>query len=125
MTLYRPSDTGTPFETALALAHRTEGELLSGMAAPMFALIITGDAGWRQRGCVRVASSALLLGVLCTVCYEWLSVVVRRTWQYAALMPGLPGLITGLAPLAQWVVLPALANWRAARRFAHLGRAVK
>ena len=125
LPLYRLWDTGTTREIALAVAHCTAGDLLIGMAALVLALIIAGDSGWPQRGCLRIALSALLLGVLYTLYSEWLNVEVRGTWQYAALMPRLPGLGTGLAPLAQWVVVPALANWRVARRCAHLGRAVK
>jgi hypothetical protein len=125
LPLYMLWETGTPREITVAVAHCTAGDLLIGMAALVLALIIAGDSGWPQRGCLRVALGALLLGVLYTLYSEWLNVEVRSTWQYAARMPRLPGLGTGLAPLAQWVVVPALANWCMARWCAHLGRAAK
>jgi hypothetical protein len=38
-----------------------------------------------------------------------LNVDVRQTWAYTDLMPKVPPLGTGLAPLLQWLLLPSVA----------------
>jgi hypothetical protein len=40
---------------------------------------------------------------------EYVNTVIRATWAYSDLMPTMPWLGTGLAPLAQWIVIPGLA----------------
>jgi len=46
-------------------------------------------------------------GLVLTGCAEWLSVRVLGRWSYDARMPLIFGI--GIAPLAQWVVVPPLA----------------
>jgi hypothetical protein len=43
-----------------------------------------------------------------TVAIEWLATEVWHRWSYAADMPTLPLVGTGLVPLLQWLVLPPL-----------------
>jgi len=52
-----------------------------------------------------------------TILSEWLNVEIRRTWSYAAAMPVVPWLGTGLAPLLQWLVVPSLAFAITAQRY--------
>jgi hypothetical protein len=40
---------------------------------------------------------------------EWLNVKIWRSWAYTSAMPLLPGTGTGLTPLLQWLIVPALA----------------
>ncbi|WP_162899861.1 hypothetical protein [Halomonas sp. JS92-SW72] len=42
--------------------------------------------------------------------------VLQDRWQYGELMPTLPLLGTGLAPLLQWLLLPPLIVWLARRQ---------
>ena len=72
--------------------------------------------GWRM------ALAAILLGAGYTILSEWLNVEIRRTWSYAAAMPLVPWLGTGVAPLAQWLVVPGLAFAITAQR---CGRATR
>lgn len=45
-----------------------------------------------------------------------LNTVFRRAWAYSELMPTLPWLGTGLAPLLQWLLIPPLAlSWTCGR----------
>lgn len=55
-------------------------------------------------------------GLAATVVFERLATEVLDRWQYAPVMPRLPGLGTGLAPLLQWTVLPPLTLWLISRR---------
>ena len=50
-------------------------------------------------------------GLAYTVFSERLNIEVRRSWAYSDLMPVLPPVGTGLAPLLQWLVVPAAALW--------------
>lgn len=100
---------GSTREIAFAVVHCTVGDVLIGTTALAVALIVTRAgpiAGWRF-GTVAAIATALGLGY--TVFSEWLNVEVRRSWAYSELMPVVPILGTGLAPLAQWLVLPGLA----------------
>jgi hypothetical protein len=124
LPLYTIWRDGTSGQIAFAVAHCTAGDLLIGMGALFAALLLAGDAQWPRRGFLRVALLAVGIGVAYTVYSEWLNVEVRRAWAYAELMPRLPGLGTGLAPFAQWLVVPALAFRRVsgtrARNAAHV-----
>jgi hypothetical protein len=63
---------------------------------------------WRPFGW-RMVCTAIALGATYTIFSEWMNVEIRRTWAYAATMPVIPWLGTGLAPLLQWLVVPGLA----------------
>lgn len=58
----------------------------------------------------------LAAGLIATIALEWLATNVWDRWQYAALMPTVPVLGTGLAPLLQWIVLPPLLIWLVRRQ---------
>ena len=51
-----------------------------------------------------------------TIFSEWLNTSVRGSWTYSDLMPVVPVIGTGLAPLLQWCVVPTLAQWIAVGR---------
>jgi hypothetical protein len=48
---------------------------------------------------------AIVAGISYTTLSEWLNVSVRGSWAYAPVMPQLFGI--GLAPILQWLVVPA------------------
>ena len=114
---------GSPGYIAFAVAHCTAGDVLIGLATLAIALVATragAIAAWRV-GAIGVVATLLAVGY--TVYSEWVNVEIRGSWAYSELMPRLPVIGTGLAPLAQWIVIPGLAltiamSWhrRAARR---------
>jgi hypothetical protein len=67
----------------------------------------------------RMVFTAIMLGAAYTVFSEWLNVEIRRSWSYAAEMPVVPWLGTGVAPLLQWLVVPGLAFALIAYRARH------
>ena len=109
MPLYTLWRTGTVGEIVSAALHCTGGDVLIGMAALVLALVAVGSSVWPRERFLPVAVAAMVLGLGYTVFSEWLNTGVRRTWAYSDLMPVLPWLGTGLSPLAQWLVVPALA----------------
>ena len=53
----------------------------------------------------------ILVGVVITVIFEALATGPLNMWQYAAFMPTVPFLNTGLLPLLQWLLLPPIIIW--------------
>ncbi|MEA2118775.1 hypothetical protein [Halovibrio sp. HP20-50] len=49
--------------------------------------------------------------MLTTVVFEELATGPLNLWGYTDAMPVLPLLETGLAPVAQWIILPLLQLW--------------
>lgn len=49
--------------------------------------------------------------MLITVVFEELATGPLNLWEYTDAMPVLPMLGTGLAPVAQWIILPLLQFW--------------
>jgi len=107
-----------PWHTqAFALLQCTIGDLMIAGLSLLVALALIGEAHWPQSG-LRLAWLILLgLGVGYTLYSEWLNVSVRQSWSYGPLMPTLPVISTGLAPLAQWFVIPTLVLRAAAGRW--------
>jgi hypothetical protein len=95
--------------TAFAVLHCTAGDAMIGFATLAIALVLTRAgpiASWRV---VAIGAVATAFAVGYTVYSEWVNVEIRGAWAYSELMPRLPLTGTGLAPLAQWIVLPGLS----------------
>ncbi|RBA23586.1 hypothetical protein [Herminiimonas fonticola] len=61
-----------------------------------------------------------MLSVVLTVAYTVLSErinLARGSWSYSAWMPVLPWIEVGLAPVAQWIIVPTIAWWWANRYY--------
>lgn len=50
----------------------------------------------------------LAVGLVLTIAFEYYYVEVTHRWTYAAWMPLLPPLGTGLSPFIQWILVPLL-----------------
>jgi hypothetical protein len=112
-TIWREGSVG---QLAFAVLHCTLGDGLIAVTTLVLALVLVGQADWPRRRFAEVAAAATVLGVGYTILSEWLNVTVRGAWAYAAAMPILPPLGTGLSPLAQWVVLPGACLFVACRQ---------
>lgn len=90
----------------------------------MGALVLSGTRDWPTRGFHRVALVTIVFGIAYTAFSEWLNVSVRRSWAYSDWMPVIPigPIRVGLSPLFQWIVVPAIAFWVAARSTAATSR---
>ena len=113
--LYTIWEKGTAAEIAFAVLHCTVGDVLIALSCLVAALAVFGRASWPAQPAGNVTTVAVALGVAYTVYSEWWNVVVRGSWTYSNLMPVIPLVGTGVSPLLQWLVIPAL-GLRWARR---------
>ena len=109
LPLYTIWRTGTPRETAFAVFHCTIGDLMIATLSLILALVCFGSGAWPRERFTPVMVASLAIGVGYTVYSEYLNTVVRKTWAYSELMPTLPPLSTGLAPLMQWIIVPMIS----------------
>jgi len=107
----------TPARIVFAVLHCTTGDIMIAAAALAISLIMLTKvvAPGKRITCFRIAATAMLLGASYTVFSEWAN-TTRGAWSYSAAMPIVPLLGTGLAPLLQWVLVPAAAFGIAARK---------
>lgn len=112
LPLYTIWRDGTARTLIVAVLHCTAGDLLIATAALVLSLALLGR-DWPECSAAfrRVAVAAIVAGLGYTVFSEWLNIVVRQSWAYSELMPVIPGLGTGLSPVAQWLVVPSAAFW--------------
>ena len=109
LPLYTIWRTGTAGEIAFAVVHCTAGDMMIATLVLVAALIAFGSAHWPAHGFRHGAAAVVGLGAGYTVYSEWINTVVRKSWAYTDAMPTLPVLGTGLAPLLQWLIIPAIA----------------
>ena len=109
LPLYTIWRDGSPGEIAFAALHCTAGDFLIATSALFGALVLLGGRQWPQGRFPLVGVAAVAGGLAYTVFSEWLNTEIRGSWAYSAWMPQLPVIGTGLAPLAQWIVVPTLA----------------
>lgn len=106
MPLYTLWRTGSPGDIGFAVLHCTAGDVVIAGAALLGALVLAGVPDWPTRRFAPVATTAFSFGIAYTVYSEHLN-LARGAWAYTEAMPTLPWLGTGLAPLTQWLAIPA------------------
>lgn len=112
LPLYTLWTDGTPGFIAFSVVHCTLGDVLIGLSALAVALIATragASAHWKWG---RIGALTVLVGVGFTAFSEWMN-LAQGHWVYSGHMPVLRvfNAELGLAPLAQWLLVPPLALW--------------
>ena len=108
LPLYTLWQTGSAREMASAAIHCSAGDLAIAGTALAGSLLLFGRADWPRSHFWRVAGATLSVGLGATILIERLS-TAQGFWTYSERMPTLPLLGIGLAPVAQWVLIPLLA----------------
>lgn len=114
----------TPRAIVFAVLHCFTGDMIIAAVALLVALAVSGAAEWPAERSLHVGATVLALGIAYVVYSEHLNTVVRQSWAYTSAMPLLPLIGIGVAPLAQWFVVPTVALL-AAHRSARFGAPVK
>lgn len=100
----------------------TVGDVGILLAAFWAVAIISKSRQWFHQPSRWQSSSFILVGVVITVVFEALATGVLGRWKYAALMPTLPLLGTGLLPLFQWMLIPPIVIWFVKRQLSDFRR---
>ena len=95
-------------DIAFAVGHCIVGDIMIAGFSLLAALVVLGARTWPVERLVPVIALTILIGAAYTVFSEWLNTSVRKSWTYSELMPIVPWIGTGLSPLLQWLVVPAL-----------------
>jgi hypothetical protein len=110
----------SPGTIAFAVFHCTAGDVLIGANSAIVAILLAAilfssapPPAWAT------GALFLLISQAYTAYSEWLNVFVRKSWSYSVLMPTMPPLQTGLSPMLQWIVVPALTVWIVRSRWAN------
>jgi hypothetical protein len=109
LPLYTLWQTGSSGDIAFAVLHCTAGDALIATGALVAALIVLGSPDWPWKRAWSVGAAGVAIGLGYTTYSEHLNTAVRKTWAYSDLMPTLPWPRTGLAPVAQWLLVPTLS----------------
>ncbi len=99
------------FEGIRACLIATIGDVVIALLAFWGAAAIAGSRGWVTRPGLRPTGVFLGIGLAVTVLLEYLNTDILDRWSYGPDMPVLPFVGTGLAPVAQWVILPLILLW--------------
>ena len=95
------------------------GDAVIALVAYGFVAVIAG-----RRWIIAPSRTQLALfvatGLIGAALIEWLALHGRwiASWNYSPLMPTVPGIGIGIAPLLQWLVLPLLVVWFVRRQLA-------
>lgn len=111
-SLWSEASTG---QIVFAVAHCAVGDVLIGVCALMFALVLTrsrAPATWNLAALIIIST---FVGTAYTIFSEWMNTRWLESWTYSAWMPTLPLTGTGLTPLLQWLVLPGMGLMLALR----------
>ena len=95
-------------DIAFAVVHCTVGDIMIAGLSLLAVLVVLGARTWPAERFIPVIALTILIGAAYTVFSEWLNTSVRKNWTYSELMPIVPWIGTGLSPLLQWLVVPAL-----------------
>lgn len=87
-------------------AHCTLGDGLITLVAFWSAALVGGGRQWYRASRLPALVVFLMSGLAYTAWSEYWNVQVVRTWDYSPWMPVIWGI--GMAPLAQWIILPPL-----------------
>ena len=106
--LYAHMSTLSHWQAILICLKATLGDI--GIALAAFGVGAWRGSGqtWFVQPAASTVAAYLATGVLITIVFEWYAVLWAGRWAYSELMPVVPLFGVGLAPIAQWIVLPPL-----------------
>jgi hypothetical protein len=94
------------WQATLMCLEATFGDLGIALAAFIAAAARDRSLAWFMRPSAGSVVTYIATGVLFTTAFEWHAVYWANRWAYSDLMPIVPFLGIGLAPLLQWLALP-------------------
>lgn len=92
----------------LVCVQASAGDALMVVVAYWIVAAAQRDKNWIFHSSVRSLGLFLIPGIVMTIAFEAMATGPLHRWAYAEAMPTIPGLGTGVAPLAQWLILPLI-----------------
>ena len=89
----------------------TLGDMVIALIAFWATSFLAGTRRWAAQPNRRSIAAWLSSGVAITLAIEFYSTEVMARWAYSSSMPRLPLIGTGIAPLAQWIIVPMVVLW--------------
>ncbi len=108
LPLYKVWVEGSLPNQIYAVLHCSVGDVMIALSSLAVAILVLGAWNWPFARFATVTWALTLIGIAYTLFSEWLNVEWRGSWAYAAAMPRIPWLGTGVTPLLQWLFLPPL-----------------
>ncbi len=99
------------YQVILHCTKATFGDVVISLTAFAGACLITRSRMWIISMSKSGVVSFLAIGLVITIAFELLATGPLNRWEYGELMPTLPVIGVGAAPVAQWVILPLLQLW--------------
>lgn len=98
----------THIETTRQCTLATLGDVGILLAAFWTIALIARSRRWMVHPKAMQIAGFIAIGIIVTVVFEALAIHVLNRWQYAAAMPTLPILGTGITPVLQWLIIPPI-----------------
>jgi hypothetical protein len=115
LPLYTLWAEASPRWIAFSVVHCTAGDALIGATTLLTSLVLNRAGDPVNWPVARVITLTIVLATAYTILSEQLN-LSRGNWAYSPLMPVLPRVGVGLAPLVQWVLVPLAAFWWSLRK---------
>lgn len=98
----------THYEMNVHCTRAAFGDVVILLAAFWIIALLARSRQWIIHPKAMQTAGFIIIGVIITVVFEALAIYVLNRWQYAATMPTLPILGTGIVPILQWLIIPPL-----------------
>lgn len=105
------------WQATLVCLKATFGDVGIALACFVAGAVADKSGTWFLNPSRTALSAYLSTGVLITIAFEWYAVHWAGRWAYSELMPVVPVIRVGLAPLLQWIVLPVAVLFFLRRHF--------
>ena len=94
-----------------SIVHCTLGDLLILLISYELIALLNRNRYWIDKGVLWNGLVFTVFGAGYTIYSEVTNVYIEKTWTYADVMPIVPIVGIGLAPLLQWLIIPPLLLW--------------
>lgn len=109
LPLYKAWTTANIAKLSYDVFHCTIGDTMIAAFCLLMSILVAGSDAWPAARFAVVSALTVTFGIVYTIFSEWHNTVITHAWAYAPSMPTILGI--GVAPVAQWVVVPICTFW--------------
>lgn len=108
--------TSSKQDVAFAVLHCTAGDGIIAITTLVLGIAVFGAPDWPKKQNLFVNCFVVITGLVYTI-YSEQTNLAKGAWAYSDLMPIIPLLDVGLAPVLQWILIPSVILWKIQKRF--------